>query len=828
MKVKNYELVKEQIRSFLPQYLVSQGIKKTTSFKCIAPTHEDKNASSGVMADGTHFHCLGCHVTGDIFDAAHLIENKPNFGPEFITENLTYLAELFHVEVEKTDITPEEALEIDTYRAYTKASALLSEELKVATKHKTFASVQKHMTERAWEFSPSSPDLWDKSGLGWCPDAAWLVSKLSHLGFDSAFLHNIALDRTDIFNAKNLIFTIRDHFGRPVGFAARDCTWTPEAETSKYVNTPNHVAIYQKHKRLYNLHNALKTTKSSKPLYIMEGYPNVVTAMKHGMDNCIAIGGTALTADHVILLREMGISHIILCMDGDKAGQESIEWILDERLAGCDDINIKIVIIPNQLDPDEFIRAEGIEAFNKLAQWSAFEWRLLRFPENEEAENICKLMIPLIVGEISYITQEKMCETLAKHTGIPVKAIRSELERLKSAKERKLAQERAVILDALKRKIEINPTEAETFITEAATDLQKLSEKYDTDKLSPESSLKLLDDQKVCEENKTGEFAGFRLGHDLIALEECLAGEWKKDVLLCFGGKANSGKTSLLAKMSVAIAENKENNAICIFHTIDDTAAQFLAKWICIAESSRKLTINEVRDPVYYQQAGVEDIFTRRSIGYQRIRELIRESRLILKDANDGASLSYCESLIRYYRDRYPDRKIVYFLDNMHKLQEFGVSPGEERAKFRSISERCKNIATRYHVAMICTVEYTKLGQGIKPTNYNIAETVQIEYDSNFIAHLYNEAHEFGEEEAEKKGMTHNVHMKGIVKRYPVIELSIGKNKITDFKNRIYLDFYPASSDFVTRNSSEVEMIIENKKKEEQGEKAKIKKSMTF
>jgi len=222
----------------------------------------------------------------------------------------------------------------------------------------------------------------------------------------------------------------------------------------------------------------------------------------------------------------------------------------------------------------------------------------------------------------------------------------------------------------------------------------------------------------------------------------------------------------------------------------------------------------------FYEDLGVTSVVERRNTGYQAIRNLIKNGRLILKDANDGVSLAYADSLIRYYKEKYPDRNVVYILDNLHKLQDFTSNTESERVKFKNISETIKNMATRHHIPILCTVEYTKLPAGTKPTNNNISETVQLIYDANFIAHLYNEAHERGEEFAESLGMTHNATIGHKIKRLPVIELIIGKNKITDFKNRLFFNFYPASSDFVARNTDQFEQELEDKKIKQKEEKA--------
>jgi DNA primase catalytic core len=812
MKIKNYEQVREDIRAFLPQYLNDSGISKLSSFHCLSKTHQDSSASSGVLPDGTHFHCLGCGMTGDIFDAVHLKQDRPNAGPGFVTENLLYLAERYGVPVEKTEMTEEEIVELDTFRAYAKASEFFT--AKFEQQPETNIAKQE-IVKRGWTGLDAK-----KLGIGYCSGWSQVSTFLESLGFEREFLRSIELLRTDIFNGNNLLFTMKDQYGRAVGFAARDLTWSPDKNTPKYINTSSAVSIFKKGKLFYNLHNAMTAVKVGKPLYLTEGYPNVVAAEVHGMNNTCAIGGTALTEDHVLLLRAMGVSSVILCLDGDQAGQDMVERLLDTKLNGLADIHVKVVIVPNGNDPDEYIKADGVEAFQKLAQWSAFEWRLKRFPSDTSADTMCEIMIPLIVGEPSHITQDTLCEALAKESGKNINTIRSELARLQSARERKIAQERSVVIDQLMKTVRGSPSDAEMYLNNALTQLNELNQKWDQDKLGPEACLKSLDEQRVHEEEKTGEFAGFRLGPDLEPLEEALAGEWKKDVFMCFGGAANSGKTSLLAKVAYEIAR-QPNDACVIFHTIDDTAAQFLPKLICIAEGSRDLTINEVRNPQHYKNLGMDDVPKRRGAGYQLVREIVKDGRLILKDANDGNSLSYADSLIRYYKQRYPDRNIVYILDNLHKLQDFGASSESERVKFKGISEMIKNMATRHHITILCTVEYTKLPAGTKPTNYNIAETVQLIYDSNFIAHLYNDVHERGEELAGSVGMTHAATVSGKHKVLPVIELFIGKNKITDFKNKIFFEFFPASSDFKAKVTSEMEHLIEENKKNQQAEKSK-------
>jgi replicative DNA helicase len=286
---------------------------------------------------------------------------------------------------------------------------------------------------------------------------------------------------------------------------------------------------------------------------------------------------------------------------------------------------------------------------------------------------------------------------------------------------------------------------------------------------------------------------GYVLGPDLSGLQEALCGEWKQDVWITIGGRANSGKSSLMCKLAYEIANHPENKPLVIYHTIDDSTDQLLPKFITIAEGSRLLSINQVQDPKYYAHGkNAETILSKREKGYESVRNLMKNAKLIVKDANNGSSLAYADRLIRYYKEKYPDRNIVYILDNFHKLQDFAGA--EERVRFKTLSSLVKGLATKHHVTIISTVEYTKLPMGTKPTNNVVAESVQMEYDANAIIHLYNDLHEAG------ANATHcHLHPGALgedPKRMPRIEVIVGKNKISGFKGQIWLDFYPDSSDW--------------------------------
>ena len=139
------------------------------------------------------------------------------------------------------------------------------------------------------------------------------------------FLHEerVAKEIYDKYaNPNNLIITICDQYGRPVGFTARNLIFDGVLDDGgRYVNGPKYIAtnckglkvnVFNKADRLFNLHEA---KKNHPPLYIFEGHPDVITANLHGLKNAVAIGAVSLTPQHLNLCRRLGIYDLVICLD---------------------------------------------------------------------------------------------------------------------------------------------------------------------------------------------------------------------------------------------------------------------------------------------------------------------------------------------------------------------------------------------------------------------------------------------------------------------------------------------------------------------------------
>lgn len=781
-RIYNLEETCSSLTPYLPQYLQEHGIDTTKNFKCLNPKHEDSNASMTCKQIPEQAFCFGCGFSCNIFQAATLLEGKPKKGKEWIEENVLYLASKYGVQPKLVDLTQEEVYEYRTYEAYKLAAKLVSD-----VNFGNYSLCDIEIEKRGWD-----KDKVSNWGIG-TVNYSEFREKLKQAGFEAKFLDGIDLSASNLFDSNNLIFTVFDDEGRPVGFSAKRLIKEEGDKNGKYINTRQtglECAIFKKGERLYGYEIA---KEAPDPLYIFEGQANVITLRNHGLMNCCAIMGTALTDHHISLLKKHGSFNIVLMLDGDMAGQEATQKALDNKFSKEKDFRIKICQLPDKQDPDELVRNYGFDEFVRVKKWTAFEWRLKQFLDKLKEENrdiedleedykteIADKMIPIIVAEPNNFQQERMGKELAKMTGFDLSTVLNEVKRLKNEKENEVNIKKKNVIDALLSDVKFNPENAELSLAQcqkAISDINKTSQIVNekTDSLNSTLSLKEVDDLK------TGEFEGFYLNPlTLGKFQYLFNGNWKRDNLFFIGGNSQAGKSTLAAQLAYEIANDPRNNAMCIYHSIDDAKQVILYKWVCNSVNDFTLHQNHVSNPKYFQQEFPNTI-NLRDQGYKKLLSLLQDNRLVIKDASDGNSFTYIEGILRYYKEIYPDRNIVLFVDNFHKLPDLGEMQGQERTK--RLCNYIKSSCIANHATYICTAEYRKLGAGEKPSNNALAESRALRYDAEVLIHLYNDHHENGE-------YSSLVHYDECGNILPRIWCQIGKNKVCGTETTEYFNLF--------------------------------------
>ncbi|MDA2922642.1 DNA primase [Patescibacteria group bacterium AH-259-L07] len=319
-----------------------------TSFKALCPFHREKTPSFFVSPERQIWHCFGsCGKGGSIFD--FLMEME---GLEF-PEALRILAQKAGVDLKthdrrsrskKTKLLDICRLSVKFYHKILFESSLAEE----ARKYLKQRGLDKK-TIQTFELG-FAPDKWDtlltflkKRGYNENDiEEAGLV--LKHEGRRSGY-HDRFRNR--------IMFPIHDLFSQTVGFTSRVLPGTEdEKKLAKYINTPE-TPIYNKSKILYGLDKAKADIKKQDNVILVEGNMDVIAAHQVGTTNVVCTSGTALTQNHVSLLRRY-TENVLLAFDLDLAGQSATDRSIDLLLR--EGLDVKVIQLEQGKDPDECIR----------------------------------------------------------------------------------------------------------------------------------------------------------------------------------------------------------------------------------------------------------------------------------------------------------------------------------------------------------------------------------------------------------------------------------------------------------------------------------------
>lgn len=316
--------------------------KKGKNYIGVCPFHDDHSPSMSVSPEKQIFTCFSCGATGNVFtfvsdfekisfsDAVRLLGEKAGIS----IGNNTYIGN------SKRD---------EYFDIYDNANKFYQNSLFTNLGKNAIKYLKNRNIDR---------DTIKKFGIGLSVQKLSLTDYLKNKNYSIDKLIDVGLTNdngNDIF-INRIMFPIYDLAGNPVAFSGRIYN---TKDTSKYINTKE-TDKFKKGKILYNYHIAKEHLKKNDSVIIMEGQMDVIRASTIGVNNCIATMGTALTRDHKSIIKNM-TNNIVLCFDGDSAGEKAtisaIELLEDTG------IDIKIVRLPNDMDPDEYIIKEGKDSF---------------------------------------------------------------------------------------------------------------------------------------------------------------------------------------------------------------------------------------------------------------------------------------------------------------------------------------------------------------------------------------------------------------------------------------------------------------------------------
>jgi DNA primase len=323
--------------------------------RCPFPDHKEKTPSFSVSEAKQVYHCFGCQKSGNIFTFLNQYQ-----GMSF-PQSMEYLADRAGIAL------PKEAQDFDDKNALRKKEILkLNKTALNFFNHNLDTSAKDSLVKQYLEKRGLTTETIKLFRLGWSlPEWETLANHLKSSGhsLDLAEEARLVKRKTkengfyDIFRER-LIFPITNSMGDVLAFGGRILA---QGEP-KYLNSPE-TQVFQKGKIFYGLEQTARYIRSEDQIIIVEGYMDLISLFQSGIRNVVATMGTALTSDHGRVIKRL-TRNVVVLFDGDRAGKEAAERSLSLLLE--QDLYPRGLILPDNMDPDDFVKSKGVQELSQL------------------------------------------------------------------------------------------------------------------------------------------------------------------------------------------------------------------------------------------------------------------------------------------------------------------------------------------------------------------------------------------------------------------------------------------------------------------------------
>lgn len=417
-RVKEQILEKADIAEIVSQYVHLQP--KSGRLFGLCPFHKEKTPSFTVNPERGFFHCFGCGKGGNVIDFVMEMETLT------YAEARRVLAERLGIPIPKTLGPKRQHEDVDRYQVMELAANFYAKRLQTAPKALEYLHSRGLNKEDIQRF-----------GLGYAPPE-WdtLYQALKQRGVPETVQVELGLviprkehaGCLDRFRGR-ILFPIRNTLGRVIAFGGR--TLDPK-EPAKYLNS-NDTPLFNKSKVLYLLDQAKESVKE-RGAVLVEGYMDAISLHRHGFKQTVATLGTALTKDHLAILRRYTKSFTLL-YDGDEAGiraaMRGVELFMQSSLAA------RVVLLPSGLDPDDFVKAQGAEALQELldSALEGFDFYVRQIVKRHDPATtqgkleIVEAMLPLLASVKEAFIRADYIRQLALRVGSSVPQLEASVQK---------------------------------------------------------------------------------------------------------------------------------------------------------------------------------------------------------------------------------------------------------------------------------------------------------------------------------------------------------------------------------------------------------------
>lgn len=343
--------------------------KRGANYLGLCPFHNEKTPSFTVSPSKEIYKCFGCGKSGN--SISFLMEHEKYS----YVESLKWLANRYNIEVEETFASNEQKEQQQTadslYIINNFAQQFFSRTLFETEEGQDIGLA--YLKERGFR-----EDIIKKFQLGYSPeqrDAFTKEALNNQYNKDLLLKTGLVANRNDQLQDNyrgRIIFPVHNHSGKVIGFGARVIKSTDKAP--KYINTPEN-ELYVKSKILYGSYFARQSIDKTDECLLVEGYTDVISLHQAGIENVVASGGTSLTEDQLRLIKKY-TNNLTILYDGDAAGVKAALRGLDMALE--ESLNVKLVLIPDNEDPDSYVNKVGPAGFREFIAKNKKDFILFR------------------------------------------------------------------------------------------------------------------------------------------------------------------------------------------------------------------------------------------------------------------------------------------------------------------------------------------------------------------------------------------------------------------------------------------------------------------
>ena len=404
--------------------------KKGRNYVSLCPFHDDSHPSMSISPERQIYMCFVCHNGGNVFTFLKNYLKIPYI------EAVKMVASMGNIDISEYNlekrVQPVEQKFEPLYKMHDEANKIYNHYLNT----KLAIDAKEYLTKRK-----ITDEIIDMFEIGYAPSNNILLKAFEKMNFNKVSMYesglviesNAGYDRF----SNRIMFPLHDANGRVVGFSGR--IYKPTQHDSKYINSPES-DIFVKGETLYHYHQCREAVKKAGFVYLLEGFMDVIAMYKAGIENTVAIMGTALTKGHIQALKRL-TSTICLCLDGDHAGQTAMSKATRQlEEAG---LLVKIIILPNGKDPDEIYESDGKDGLLEILKKTLkpiefqmdFEYQFVDTQNYDDRKNYLEKMCFEISKLQDDVDRDYYIHILSQKSGFSYEIIQQRVAGIKPQKE---------------------------------------------------------------------------------------------------------------------------------------------------------------------------------------------------------------------------------------------------------------------------------------------------------------------------------------------------------------------------------------------------------